>query len=218
LKKFAVLVAGGQGSRMGHEVPKQFLPLNGKPILLHTLEKFSGIADEIVVVLPDSHIAYWKELCLGFENPVSHKIVAGGETRSASVLNGLNSLEDDGLVVIHDAVRPLVSKALIQTVFSAALIHGSAIPVTPIRESLRMKRDSVSIPVERDEFLAVQTPQCFMISKLQEAYSLTNGAAFTDDATVYGNAGYSIHTIPGEHANIKITYREDLLFATALTS
>jgi 2-C-methyl-D-erythritol 4-phosphate cytidylyltransferase len=211
-------VAGGHGSRMGQELPKQFLPLNGKPILLHTLEKFSGIADEIVVVLPASHIDYWKELCFGFENPVPHKIVAGGTSRTASVLNGLQALGEDGLVAVHDAVRPLVSRALIQEVFAAALVHGSAIPVTPVRESLRIKRDAVSEPVDRDDYLAVQTPQGFRISKLLEAYRISSGAVFSDDATVFGKAGFAIHTLPGEVANIKITFREDLIFATALTA
>src|SRR5688572_28869258 len=120
---------------MGNKLPKQFLSLNGKPILLRTLEKFAGLVDEIVVVLPASHISYWEQQCTTFEKPVSHRVVEGGKTRSASVLNGLNALNEEGLVAIHDAVRPLVSKELIEKIYTEAAKHGCAIPVTPVRES-----------------------------------------------------------------------------------
>lgn len=203
---------------MGQELPKQFLSLNGKPVLAHTLEKFSQIADEIILVLTPSHIGYWKEELAAMGHVTPHTIIPGGATRSESVQNGLAALPDDGIVAVHDAVRPLVSPQLITLAYTEAAIHGSAVPVTEVRDSLREKVGDNTIPADRSRFLAVQTPQCFSLRLLKEAYKLSGGNSFTDDATVFGNAGNKVHTIPGEQGNIKITYPEDLTFATAVTA
>lgn len=201
---------------MGNETPKQFLELLGKPILLHTLEKFDGIADEIILVLPASHISYWQTLLSKFPDAPAHRIAEGGETRTASVLNGLSAITGEGVVAIHDAVRPLVSRELIIRTFDTATRQGSAVPLTEVRDSLREKDGTGSVPVDRSRFLAVQTPQCFRSKLLKEAYARAGNDVYTDDATVFGMAGYDITPVQGEHSNIKITYPEDLIFASAV--
>jgi len=199
---------------MENELPKQFLPLCGKPILQQTLLKFADEADEIILVLPSSHIGYWNEQRLHFDTHVPHHVVAGGNTRTESVKNALSILPEEGIVAIHDAVRPLVSKSLIQMAFATAAQYGNAVPMTDVRESLRFKKGTDTIAVNREDYLAVQTPQCFDLSLIKAAYKSLE-SAYSDDASVYSAAGHEIHPIKGEPSNIKITYREDLLFATA---
>ncbi len=216
LKRYAIIVAGGQGLRFGSAVPKQFLPVNGRPILFYTLEKFHGIADEIILVLPESHQHYWKELCLNesFQIPVT--VISGGESRSQSVLNGLNAIPGPGIVAIHDAVRPFVSRKLINKLYQIATEKGNAVPVIPMQESLRFREDNRNYSVDRKDYSVVQTPQCFNLQVIINAYKNMGTGRFTDDASVLENAGEPIYLVDGETSNIKVTFEEDILYAEAL--
>jgi 2-C-methyl-D-erythritol 4-phosphate cytidylyltransferase len=216
LKKYAIIVAAGHGMRMGNETPKQFLPLNGKPLLFHSIEKFEGIAEEIIVVLPPGYISKWERLCADLGFNIAHTVIEGGSTRTLSVVNGLSKLNGKGIVAIHDAARPLVSKELIKKVYAGAVQYGSAIPVVPVKESIRIAENGKTRPVDRDNYLLVQTPQAFQLDKIQKAYTLTKGVAYTDDASVLEAAGEAIHTVEGESTNLKITYREDMFIAEKL--
>lgn len=213
MKKFALIVGGGTGSRMGSDVPKQFLELAGKPVLFHTIEKFHGIADEIVVVLPQSQFDRWQELKTQYRFSISHTLVAGGATRTQSVKNGLSALSGEGIVAIHDAVRPLLSQELISRLFDATLASGSAVPVVEVRETLRTKSGQT---VNRSDFFVVQTPQCFPLESILKAYNSIDNEMFTDDAGVFETLGGKIHTVPGETTNIKITFQEDMAVAEAI--
>ena len=201
---------------MGGEIPKQFLPLLGKPVLMHTLEKFLGLVDEIVLVLPLEHFAYWKDLCDEHSFSLKVILIEGGSTRSQSVVNGLNAISTSGIVAIHDAVRPLVSRKLISNLLESAIFHGNAVPTVPVRESLRTVKENLNNAVNRDEFVMVQTPQCFDLDLIKSAYDKNKNQSFSDDAGVLEFSGVKIHLEEGETANIKITFKEDLLFAEAL--
>ncbi len=210
MKRYAVIVAGGSGTRMGSDIPKQFMLLAGKPVLMHTLALFA--ACECVLVLPDSQIPYWRGLCKmhGFTQP--HIVVCGGSSRSESVMNGLNRVPDDALVAIHDGVRPLVAPTVIEESFKAAEAYGSAVPVVDCVDSLRHKNQAV----DRAEYSLVQTPQTFHAALIKEAYSKVTEAIQTDDATVFEMAGHEIHLIKGNKGNIKITLPIDLKIASAI--
>ena len=202
--------------RMGSDVPKQFLLLNDIPVLIRTLQLFHAVADEVVLVLPQTHFDYWEHLRSQFNiNKSDYQLVAGGSSRTESVINGLEKLSGPGLVAIHDAVRPLVSKELITLAFETAAKFGSAIPVIPVRETLRKVEDGSSEVVDREQHRLVQTPQCFDIEAIKNAYKQFSGSTFTDDAGVYEAAGNTVHLIEGEHSNIKITFPADLIFASA---
>lgn len=216
MKKIALIVAGGSGVRMGSEVPKQFLLLRSKPVLLHTLEKFRGIADEIVVVLPEEQMESWQQLCITHDCTTEHRTVAGGNTRTASVRCGLGALSGDGLVAIHDAVRPLVTPQLIDLLFKSAATYGSAVPLIPARETLRKLERDHTLAVKRDDFRIVQTPQVFHLEEIRMAYINAGNEIYTDDASVFEQIGGKIHFIDGETTNLKITFPEDLLIAEAL--
>ncbi|MBK6640521.1 MAG: 2-C-methyl-D-erythritol 4-phosphate cytidylyltransferase [Bacteroidetes bacterium] len=217
MKKSAIIVAGGSGVRMGSDVPKQFLLLNDIPVLIRTLQLFHAVADEVVLVLPQAHFDYWEKLRNQFSiNKTDYQLVAGGSSRTESVINGLEKVNSPGLVAIHDAVRPLVSKELISHAFETAAKYGSAIPVIPVRETLRKVENSSSIVVDREQYRLVQTPQCFDIELIKKAYQqFSSNTLFTDDAGVYEAAGNTVHLIEGEHSNIKITFPADLIFASA---
>ncbi len=214
MKRYAVIVAGGAGTRMGADVPKQFLLLAGRPVLMHTLERFVGC--ECILVLPDSQIMYWRGLCKahGFTQP--HTVVCGGASRSESVMNGLNRVPDDALVAIHDGVRPLVAPTVIAESFKAAAEYGSAVPVIDCVDSLRKGTKEQNEAVNRAEYLLVQTPQTFQAHLIKEAYATVKDAIQTDDATVLERAGRAIHLIQGNKGNIKITLPVDLKIAEAL--
>lgn len=216
MKKFAIVVAGGSGVRMGGGIPKQFLPLLGKPVLMHTLEKFQGLVDEIILVLPAEHFAFWKELCEEHSFHLKVNLVEGGSSRSQSVMNGLDLISDPGIVAIHDAVRPLVSRGLISVLLQSSLIHGNAVPVIPVRESLRSVKAQLNESVNRDGFVMVQTPQCFDLELIKSSYRNHEDIQFSDDASVFEFSGNRIHLEKGETSNIKITFKEDILFAEAL--
>ncbi len=218
MKQFALVVAGGIGQRMKAEIPKQFLELNGRPILMHTLEKFI-LADpqiSLILVLPQAHHILWKELCVqhNFLNP--HRIVAGGESRFQSVKNGLQACENVGLISIHDGVRPLVSPTLILNLYRSAKEKKSAIPVCPLVESIRKIEGQESRSVDRRHYVSVQTPQCFSSELIQRAYLQQEQIHFTDDASVLEALGEKVYFIPGEVTNLKITTPADLILAEHL--
>lgn len=212
MKKFALIVAGGSGVRMGKEVPKQFLVLAGKPMLMHTIETFVSYDPEIeiILVLPSSQLNYWKELCLqyGFQNKI--QVVGGGPFRFFSVKNGLEVIRDEGIVFIHDGVRPLVSHETITRCHEVAMEKGNAIPVVPVSESVRWVGDQGNEVLDRDRIRLVQTPQTFRVSLIKQAYDLPFDERFTDDASVLENSGHEIYLTEGNRENIKITWPEDM--------
>lgn len=219
MKRYAIIVAGGKGLRMGGEIPKQFLHLKGLPILMHTLNRFHRFDPEIelVVVLPADQQPYWNELCKQHHFLTPHQIVTGGETRFHSVSNGLEAIGNDGIVAIHDGVRPLVSGSVLQQAYETAGQTGSAIPTTPAIESLRvLAPDGTSHAVDRSLFVQVQTPQVFHTPKLKAAYRQPYRNDFTDDASVFEAAGNTVTLIPGNRENIKITQPADLTLAELL--
>lgn len=217
-ERYAIIVAGGRGLRMGGELPKQFLPLCGKPVLMRTLELFEGEVNRIILVLPEDHIPFWQELCQKYHFTLPHTVALGGETRFHSVRSGLSHLPQEGLVAVHDGVRPLVSSALIRRSFEEAERSGAALPACPVTDSLRLRQEEgKSEAVDRSRYVAVQTPQTFDLGRLQQAYEQAYSPLFTDDASVYEAASLgSITLIDGEETNIKLTTPRDLLLAELL--
>ncbi|MBL0340254.1 MAG: 2-C-methyl-D-erythritol 4-phosphate cytidylyltransferase [Bacteroidetes bacterium] len=201
---------------MGSGIPKQFLPINGIPVLFHTIRKFEGIVDEIILVLPASHFTYWNELCEKYSFKLNIRLVEGGDSRTKSVIHGLNAIKEAGIIAIHDAVRPLVSRKLISYLLKEAELHGNAIPAIPVRDSLRKKNGDQNTAVNRSEYFSVQTPQCFQYQIIKTGYENCYGRDFSDDASVIDYGGGKINLVEGEISNIKITFREDILFAEAL--
>lgn len=213
-----LIVAGGKGLRMGKETPKQFLLLSGVPVLMYTVRSFYE-ADpdaQIIVVLPEDHFDNWYELQRTHNFRIPHKTVAGGETRFHSVKNGLAEVPAHGFVAIHDGARPLIDPVDIKRLFIVAEIEGNAVPVIPLTESLRQVKDTQSEIVNRTKYRLVQTPQIFPAEKLKKAYETGYDPGFTDDASVYEAAGFSVHITEGNPRNIKITRPDDLLIAQAL--
>lgn len=217
--RYAIIVAGGKGLRMRSDIPKQFLPLLGKPVLMHTLERFA-MCDLIILALPSQQIFYWESLCAEHRFTLPHRVVEGGATRFHSVQNALEALGEssDGLVAIHDGVRPLVTTDIIERTYASAERCGAALPYTEVVDSLRRRRgDGSSEAVVRSEYIAVQTPQTFRLDLLRAAYSLPYQEAFTDDASVYEMAGLGeIAIVDGAAENIKITSPKDLSLAEYL--
>lgn len=222
MRKFAIIVAGGQGLRMGSDLPKQFIPIGGVPILMHTLRRFRH-CDALVLVLPEAQQVYWQELCEHYRFDLPHHIAMGGETRYHSVLSGLRCLQEEGvelgdLVAVHDGVRPFVSEALIASCFAMAGEQGAALPYLPMSDSLRhCQEGGASYAVPRSAYIRVQTPQTFNLKRLIEAYELGYREDFTDDASVWEASGAGIpHLIPSNEENIKITTPLDLAVAEVL--
>jgi 2-C-methyl-D-erythritol 4-phosphate cytidylyltransferase len=204
---------------MGNELPKQFIPLEGRPILMHTLERFYqwDASATLLLVLPREHQSYWEMLCRELHCTIPHRIADGGETRFRSVQNGLALVDEPGLVAVHDGVRPFVSAEVITACFAEAEKSGAAIPVIPMIDSIREQdAEGKSRPVDRCRYLAVQTPQVFQSELLREAYRQLYTPAFTDDASVVEATGAEIRTVTGNRENIKITDPLDLLMAEAL--
>ncbi|MBN2636140.1 MAG: 2-C-methyl-D-erythritol 4-phosphate cytidylyltransferase [Prolixibacteraceae bacterium] len=220
MKKFALIVAGGIGNRMKSEVPKQFIGLLGRPILMHTMEAFYNYDSKIniILVLPLGWLSFWNELCLKHQFKLKHQLVTGGEVRFRSVKNGLNSISDNGIVFIHDGVRPLVSTQTISNCYELALNNGNALPVVPVSESVREVNEKNSKAVDRSKYFLVQTPQTFQVSIIKNAYQIATSETFTDDASVLEVSGKTIFITEGNRENIKVTYPEDLLFAEAILS
>lgn len=211
MRKVAIIVAGGSGSRMNASIPKQFLIIANEPLLFHTLRKFSEVCDETIIVMHPEWVSYWHELIIENNLSVAHRIVAGGETRAQSVLNGLNTIDDNTLVAIHDAARPAVSQHLIEETFLNAEKHGACIPVIALKESIRMiASDGSSNSVNRDNYRIVQTPQTFKTAVLKRAFSETDYLNYTDDASLVEAIGQSVFLIEGEINNIKVTTPSDL--------
>lgn len=218
--RFAIIVAGGSGTRMGADRPKQFLALLGEPVLLHTLRRFAAPGLGVrpcVVVLPAEQFETWQRLCEEFAVTIPHTVVAGGISRWASVRNGLAALADyaQGVVAVHDGVRPLVTPAVIENTYAAAVAHGAAIAAVPVKDSVRGLAQQGSYALDRARLRLVQTPQCFEINLLRRAYRLPELPTFTDDASVVEDL-HPIHLVPGDYRNLKITTPEDLVVAEAL--
>lgn len=220
--KAVILVAGGKGTRMGGTVSKQYLPIAGKPVLMHTLEVFHQLDPnfDLILVIPEQDFSVWKALCKAHAFSIPHKLIAGGKTRFQSVRNGLNSIDaEEGLVAIHDGVRPFVNSEVIQESFQVAAQEGSAIAVIPLKDSLRkVKGAGASNFEERQFFRLVQTPQTFQIAKIKKAFQVEELQQFTDDATVYEYQGWEVSLIPGNLENIKITTPEDMDYAEFVAS
>jgi len=217
MQQYALIVAGGIGKRMQSELPKQFLELKGKPILMHTIEAFFSAGCDIIVVLPNTQLDVWESLCSKHNFLVPHHKTIGGETRFQSVKNGLALvLVQDSLVAIHDGVRPIISQHIIATSFAVAKQKGNAISAVKLKDSIRVINKDSSQTVLRDDYRLIQTPQTFRTALLQEAYKQADDIHFTDDASVLEKMGEKINLIEGDYRNIKITTPEDLLFAEQL--
>ncbi len=218
-KKYALIVAGGKGLRMGGDVPKQFQILNGKPVLSYSILSFlEAIPDiSIILVLPKVDMGYdvLKSVIKNYKEKFDIKLIQGGETRFNSVKNGLNTVYNDGIVFIHDGARPLVSKELIHRCFEQALEWGSAIPAIKVSDSIRIIEENNTKPVNRDNLCIIQTPQTFRTELILPAFETEYSAEFTDDATVVEAFGRKVYLIEGEKRNIKITTPDDMIIASA---
>ena len=217
MKKVAIIVAGGSGSRMNAPLPKQFLLIADEPVLFHTLRKFEGEVNQVVLVMHPDWIAHWEQLISHYQFPIHHSIIAGGASRAESVYNGLQAIEGDCLIAVHDAARPLVSKELIKRTFEGAAESGACIPAITVKESMRqINEHGVHHVVDRNQFRIVQTPQVFQSELLHAAYKQINRHLYLDDASLVEANGKSICIIDGEESNIKITTPTDLLIAQQL--
>ncbi|MDD7447624.1 MAG: 2-C-methyl-D-erythritol 4-phosphate cytidylyltransferase [Phocaeicola sp.] len=217
--RVALIVAGGKGLRMGSELPKQFIPVGGKPVLMHTLSAFHRYDSSIrlVLVLPESQMVYWKGLCEEYAFSLPHEVVAGGDTRFQSVKNGLSVIAENTLVAVHDGVRPFVSTEVIGACFEKAATAGAVIPVVDVVETLRyLPTEKESKTVDRSTYKLVQTPQTFQTVLLKRAYAQPYEPHFTDDASVVESLGHPICLVAGNRENIKLTTPFDLVVAEAL--
>jgi len=217
MKKYALIVAGGVGKRMGSEVPKQFIPVAGLPILMHTLTAFYRYdhSMEIILVLPVSHFSQWTNLSVQHDFDVPHKMVAGGSTRFHSVKNGLNSINEDGLVAIHDGVRPLIDTDTITRSFDEAELKGNAVVAVELKDSIRRVDRENTSHEDRSGFRLIQTPQTFNVADIKQAYDIEYNESITDDASVAELSGQKVNLTLGSYRNIKITTEEDLIVAEA---
>lgn len=216
----SIIVAGGSGSRMGSKLPKQFLPIAGEPILMHTIRAFYDALGEhqIIVVLPSDHITIWSELCRRHSFGVEHHIVTGGKNRFYSVKNGLACVDKDvDVVLVQDGVRPFVTERLIDDMITAARLNGAAVPYMAQVDSLREICDEDrSVIVDRNRYVRIQTPQAFDKKIIQEAYLQPYSSTFTDDASVVESMGVEINLVAGDERNIKITSPLDMVVAEAI--
>lgn len=216
MKKIALIVAGGSGSRMNSDTPKQFLLLKNRPVLYYSIKSFLDAFDdlEIILVLPEEHISLGQEIIDGYFDRSKFKITAGGRTRFHSVKNGLSLVhEDEAIIFVHDGVRCLITPALIKNCYEAALKSGTAIPVISCRDSVRMLTSNGNKVVNRNKVKLVQTPQTFHSKILLPAFAIDYKDQFTDEATVVEAYGMKVTLVEGEINNIKITTQEDLLLA-----
>ena len=218
LKEYALIVAGGKGTRIQSHVPKQYLEVNGLPILMHTINAFFRYDENITVilVLPQDDFSRWTELCHKFQFNKPVILQKGGDTRFQSVKNGLEKIAGGGLVAIHDGVRPLVSEDIIGASFRLAAVHKSAVAAVRLKESIRMTDQDNTKAVDRSRFRLIQTPQTFDVNLITQAYAAREDQSLTDDASVAERAGHVISLFEGSYENIKITTQEDLVIAEAL--
>jgi 2-C-methyl-D-erythritol 4-phosphate cytidylyltransferase len=218
LKEYAIIVAGGKGTRMNNVVSKQFIEINGLPILMHTIKAFIAYSEKvnIILVLPEDELEVWNKLCQQYNFKVKLTIAIGGDSRFQSVKNGLAKIEShDGLVAIHDGVRPLVSKDIIGASFRLAAVHKSAVAAVRLKESIRITNQDTTKAVDRSDYRLIQTPQTFDLAMIKKAYEIKEEQSLTDDASVVERAGYKISLFEGSYTNIKITTPEDLVIAEA---
>ncbi len=218
MKKYAVIVAGGSGSRMKSEVAKQFIEIGGLPILMHTVNAFKlfDSAIQIILVLPKEQKKYWNILREKFRFDIDHQVVDGGETRYHSVKNGLALIKEAGIIGVHDGVRPFVSQETLQNTYQKAEKYGNAIPVIDAFESIRQTNSTGNLALNRRTIKLVQTPQVFQSEQLLKAYQTPFKTDFTDDASVVEAAGNKINLVEGNRENIKITTPFDLKIAETL--
>ena len=218
MTEYVLIVAGGKGLRMGTELPKQFLPVGGKPILMRTMEAFHAYSPDIqiIVVLPHSQQDFWAELCAKHHFVLPHRVADGGETRFHSVKNGLEWVSEPALVGVHDGVRPFVSREVIARCYREAAMRKAVIPIVDIVETVRHLVPGSSVTVNRNDYKLVQTPQVFDASLLKEAYRQSYVPGFTDDASVVEAMGQPVALVEGNRENIKITTPFDLKIASAL--
>ena len=217
---YIIIVAGGKGLRMGADIPKQFLPVGGKPVLMRTLERFREYAADlqIILVLPEAQQDYWRELCQQYHFDVEYTLANGGQTRFHSVQNGLALIPDnaEGVVGVHDGVRPFPSVEVIRNCYETAREKKAVIPVIPIVETVRHLKDETSVTVPRGDYRLVQTPQTFDIQLLKAANRQPYNDGFTDDASVVEAFGFDVTLVEGNRENIKITTPYDLKVAEVL--
>jgi len=217
---YIIIVAGGKGLRMGSDIPKQFLPIGGKPVLMRTLERFRQYSPtlQIILVLPKAQQDYWQKLCKEYAFDIDYQLADGGETRFHSVQNGLAKIPDNaqGVVGVHDGVRPFPSIDVIRNCYETAREKKAVIPVIPVVETVRHLKGDTSVTVPRNEYRLVQTPQTFDIQLLKEANRQPYNDGFTDDASVVEAFGFNITLVEGNRENIKITTPYDLKIAEVL--
>ncbi|MEQ8552724.1 MAG: 2-C-methyl-D-erythritol 4-phosphate cytidylyltransferase [Cyclobacteriaceae bacterium] len=213
-----VIVAAGKGLRMKQPLPKQFIPVAGKPILVHSIEKFLSFdpAIEIVLVLNPEYLEIWQEIKQQYLPKLDIEVTVGGIERYHSVAAGINAIKNSDIVAIHDAVRPCVSRATIQRTFDSAKKYGSGVPVVQLKDSIRKVDKGHSVVVDRSKFCMVQTPQTFNHQMIREAYQGPIANTVTDDATVYEAGHGEVKLVEGDYQNLKITTQEDLIIAEAL--
>jgi 2-C-methyl-D-erythritol 4-phosphate cytidylyltransferase len=218
LKEYAIIVAGGKGTRIKTATPKQFLELCGLPILMHTLNAFYRYSEKIIIilVLPQDDFKTWSALCRKYDYTRSYILQQGGDTRFQSVRNGLEKIQGEGLVAIHDGVRPLVSEDIIGASFRLAAVHRSAVAAVRLKESIRITDQDTTKALDRSKFRLVQTPQTFDVSLIKAAYKVREEENLTDDASVAERSGHNISLFEGSYQNVKITTPEDLVIAEAL--
>lgn len=219
MRKHVIIVAGGSGSRMNQVLPKQFIEILGKPIMVHTIEAFLAYDPQIhiVLVLPEVHMTTWATIKNDFLPDVEVSVAHGGVSRFQSVKAGLQLIED-GLVAIHDAVRPIIPIEVISKSFEIAEEKGSGIVMVPLKDSIRKKEGDTTIAKDRSLYYSVQTPQTFQVSLILKAFEQEESPLFTDDASVYESYGNQVEVVEGDYGNIKITTPEDLILAEALLS
>lgn len=218
VSRYAIVVAGGKGLRMNTSIPKQFMLLAGKPVLMHSISAFYSLDSSIsiLVVLPEIHIEFWENICKQYNFTIPHRIVRGGEERFFSVKNALSYVPDNSVVAIHDGVRPCITHDVLQRGYDLAESNGTAIPVVDSVDSLRMIDGKSHVVIDREKIKRVQTPQFFLSEKLKVAYTQKFADFFTDDASVCESAGFDVHVYEGNQYNIKITHSCDIAIAEAI--
>lgn len=221
-KRYVIIVAGGTGSRMGSDLPKQYLPLGNRPVLMHTIARFTEAesSPEVVLVINEAMHALWNDLCEQHHFDIPHTIAYGGTSRFQSVRNGLLKIVENvrhplehTLIAIHDAARPVISPVLIDRCFEEASIHGSTVLAVLSTNSVRQGTLACSRSIDRSQVWMVQTPQTFRGDIIERAFQQEESSEFTDDASVVEKLGYTVRLIPGDHRNIKITFPEDIRIA-----
>ncbi|MDR0972275.1 MAG: 2-C-methyl-D-erythritol 4-phosphate cytidylyltransferase [Bacteroidales bacterium] len=219
-KRYVIIVAAGRGVRLKSDIPKQFLPINGKPILMHTIEKIVSAIEDIkpIVVISKEYIPYWEHLIKEYNFTIAHNVVQGGKERFFSVQNALETIEDyDAIVGLHDGVRPFVSRKVIEDCFSIAEEKGNCIPYITPKETTRLRtKKGETKTINRDDVFLIQTPQCFDVKMIKEAYKQEYQENFTDDASVVEKMGEEIFLTKGNIENIKITNPIDILYSEIL--